>query len=146
MTLTEFLLARLAEDEAAAKAASAISKWDAEARDHVKVPAAPAIWVTADGYGSGAVERTNGDPHDVGIVVYDEGCPNDAEATHIARHDPARVLADVESKRRIVEMFSGNLHERWDDGFEAEKIGREVLRALAAVYADHPDYQEAWKP
>jgi hypothetical protein len=52
---------------------------------------------------------------------------------HIARHDPARVLADVEAKRRIVE---------WD---AEQPVDRGVLNILASVYADHPDYREEWR-
>jgi Family of unknown function (DUF6221) len=66
-------------------------------------------------------------------------------------HDPARVLREVEAKRKIltqwqksaadprdirlinVEELKGNLSLMW------------ALRLLAAVYEDHPDYDPAWK-
>jgi hypothetical protein len=35
------------------------------------------------------------------IVVYAEGYPTFAQAQHIARHDPARILREVEAKQRI---------------------------------------------
>ena len=54
-----------------------------------------------------------------------------------------RVLADVQAKRAIVEdrahldtLRPGAVraHSEW------------VCRVLAAVYADHPDYREEWRP
>jgi uncharacterized protein DUF6221 len=46
---------------------------------------------------------------------------------------PARVLREVETKRRIVERYA-------DDSFPPE------IFDIAAVYADHPDYDPDWKP
>ena len=43
---------------------------------------------------------------------------------------PARVLAECEAKRRIVELISSP--------------GMQVFRLLALPYADHPDYREEW--
>jgi hypothetical protein len=67
-------------------------------------------------------------------------------AGHIARHDPARVLREVEAKRRIITneqdrvLEEGPLPERMRDGIETD-----VMALLALPYADHPDYQEAWR-
>ncbi|MER5889755.1 DUF6221 family protein [Streptomyces sp. NPDC001941] len=49
-------------------------------------------------------------------------------AQHIALHDPARTLRDIEAKRRVLTRHA---HDPWpcDD-----------LRDLAAPYADHPDF------
>src|SRR5690348_14236909 len=76
-TLTEFLLARIAEDEAVAQAS------------------APYSW-TADG---GDVYA--GHPTAL-IAEYVEV----SWAAHIARHDPARVLAECKAKREIVGLYS----------------------------------------
>jgi hypothetical protein len=58
---------------------------------------------------------------------------------HIARHDPARVLREVEAKRRIVDLF-GPRHERHDpDAFD-------LLMLLALPYSDRPGYQKVWRP
>jgi hypothetical protein len=54
-------------------------------------------------------------------------------ATHIARHDPARVLAEVEAKRQILD----HLAYEWSSP---------ILRYLALPYAGHPAYREEWKP
>ena len=66
-------------------------------------------------------------------------------AKHIARHDPARVLAECAAKRRIVvnlEEFRGE--SSWDD--EKNVNGLYLLRLLALPYADHPAYREDWRP
>jgi len=49
-----------------------------------------------------------------------------------------RVLADVEAKRRIVEREVNSLTPTtWRREL--------VLRDLASVYAQHPDYEESWR-
>jgi hypothetical protein len=62
---------------------------------------------------------------------------------HIARHDPARVLAEVAAKRAIVKEFEVAQSEypsAYAGGLET------AVRFLATVYADHPDYDPAWQP
>ena len=66
---------------------------------------------------------------------------------------PARVLAECEAKRRIVERCiaepydCSRAHPTMDvyhpDGHADEDP---TLRALAAVYADHEDYRQEWRP
>lgn len=85
--------------------------------------------------------------------------PEDAE--HVARHDPARVLREVESKRRLIEQigyYESKIDGEWGCCHDAAAIlaGRcpdievgeiAALRLLAAVYADRPGYRaEEWKP
>lgn len=68
--------------------------------------------------------------------------------------DHTRVLAECESKRRIVEEHSdqpGCPHEcqGWlDSGRRDVAIWEScpTLRLLALPYADHPDYREEWSP
>ncbi|MFE4330153.1 DUF6221 family protein [Streptomyces sp. NPDC056831] len=78
-----------------------------------------------------------------------------ADARHIARHSPFRVLSDIAAKLDLLE-----LHEATDT-----KIGPgpvcmicddlsgngpthpcRTLRLLARPYADHPDYRDTWRP
>ncbi|MFC9247766.1 DUF6221 family protein [Streptomyces sp. NPDC057136] len=83
------------------------------------------------------------------------------DAAHIARHDPARVLREVEAKREILRWHS--TPHTVVDGFCADEggpcthrgeaectlcggTGCPTLRLLALPYADHPDYQETWRP
>ena len=67
---------------------------------------------------------------------------------HIARHDPARVLAECEAKRRIVEIHGNG--DAWCDYCAGYAEGMQdechTGRLLALPYADHPDYREEWKP
>lgn len=76
------------------------------------------------------------------------------------RFDTARVLAECEAKRRIVERAVAA--QRAADAWTTERLHvdkrspeaewaregayREVLRDLASAYADHADYDEEWKP
>jgi len=75
------------------------------------------------------------------------------DIAHVLRHDPARVLRDVEAKRAILKRYehavSGELPE-WTAGRELISAAIAILfvaiRELTAVYSDHPDYRQEWKP
>jgi len=109
MTLTEFLLARIAEDEASA-------------------------------------------PYAISSLT--------EAGSALVRYSPARVLAECEAKRQIVEehpivrhVFLGMTAEEgcercnwnrdygWDEGGPCL-----TLRLIALPYAYHPDYRDEWKP
>ncbi|MFC9555561.1 DUF6221 family protein [Rhodococcus sp. NPDC056960] len=64
-----------------------------------------------------------------------------AAAEHIARHNPARVRQDVNAKRTVL-----NVLEHWPSwtGPDGDLPARIALRHMAAVYADHPDYDPTW--
>lgn len=63
-----------------------------------------------------------------------------ATSVHVARHDPARVLAEVDAKRRIVDRI-------WKyAGPHMFTAGPDVLRLLALPYAHHPEYRPEWAP
>jgi hypothetical protein len=69
-------------------------------------------------------------------------------AEHIARHDPAHVLAEVEAKRRIVDLAAGMLAAAKGDS-EVDHYGglsaaEETLLLLARPFRDHPDFGPAW--
>jgi len=74
---------------------------------------------------------------------------------HFQRFDPARVLAECEAKRRILQRCADSL-ERYQDGDDDEAFSaylkglaaaaRSALWDLAGVYANHPDYRQAWTP
>ncbi|MEV6105728.1 DUF6221 family protein [Streptomyces sp. NPDC051940] len=59
-----------------------------------------------------------------------------ADVAHITRHSPTQVLAEVETKRAIVDYIM-----RECDG----KLSH-VLRLLALPYAWHNDYRPEWLP
>ena len=145
--LIEFLRARLDEDEANARAAGS-APWEAFERD--------ADWHIGEIDGSHVAL--------VGRVSWPR---TTAEAEHIARHDPARVLREVEAKRRILAMHGPTVDPDGElsypaaaklcrtcgpgDTWEAERepfghLPCDHQRLLALPYSDHPDYDEAWRP
>lgn len=59
----------------------------------------------------------------------------------------ARALAECEAKRQIVEMHSNSTYgdRSWDGACDRpDPDGCPTLIELTAVYADHPDYRQAW--
>lgn len=135
MTLTEFLLAQIAEDEADARAA------------------ANRVWLLEDN----TITLYPGEDGD-GYMAW----PTRADAYHAANWAPRRVLAECEAKRLIVDL---HMQASWDidgqqtcsrcvdpDGWTVTTLPDEerwpcyTLRFLALPFADHPDYDEAWKP
>ncbi len=127
MDLVTFLRERLDEDEAVARESE---------RAH------PSPWR----WGNTALgQRTPYALHDArtGWVLgcSPGGVPSIIPADHIARHDPARVLREVAAKRSVLDMFL-----RADALDPETQVWLEVVRHLAAVYADHPDYDKEWTP
>lgn len=132
--LVAWLRARLDEDERVAQAAASDpafgygGRWAAS--DHGDV-------VPAESHGNDwvAVGPWGGDLGDVG--------------RHMAHHDPARVLADLDAKRRLLELhpYAGLLSAPESCESCAVIPGPcPTLRLLALPYAPHPDYREEWKP
>lgn len=57
---------------------------------------------------------------------------------------PARVLAECEAKRRIIDWVAVTVDDfHACDGIKANM--RIALKDLAKPYADHPDYREEWR-
>ena len=115
--LVEFLLARIAEDEEAARAA---------------VDQGTPRWAVG---GGGEYVHPDPPPGNSYVATGPWGGGLGPAADHIARHDPARVLAECEAKRRIVEWMSA-----WQ-----QDVAVEGLRLVALPYADHPDYRDEWR-
>lgn len=80
-------------------------------------------------------------------------------AAHIARHDPYRVLREVEGKRQIIEEWEAVLSAVTDEVHTdplldtAQEVTRDrslamawVVKVLALSYSEHPDYQDEWTP
>ncbi|MDX2749629.1 DUF6221 family protein [Streptomyces scabiei] len=69
-------------------------------------------------------------------------------AEHIVRHDPARVLREVEAKRRILteHALNGWVCTTCDNGDVEQVYPCPTQRLLATVYADRPGYREVWRP
>lgn len=73
-----------------------------------------------------------------------------AARQHCSRHAPARVLAEVDAKRFVVDTLrSYEPSDEWDtepDMGKRKNNAAGALRRMALPYADHPDYDEEWKP
>jgi len=141
MTLTEFLTARLDETEATAKAAHP-GPWETKeetglfgrvAHLCVMAPFSPTLPHAATGLTSY-----------VPLGTQDAGT-----ARHIALHDPARVLREVEAERKILTNYERIFAERKTHPDDQAIAGAllalyGVVRTLAAVCSNHPDYNPAW--
>ena len=106
-TLSDFLLARFAEDEAVAR--------------RVTLDDGTWSWASVDFNFSEAAEHGN-------------------------RWSPARVLAECEAKRRIVEWAESPPCWYAPCGLANQVESTDaLLRALALPHADHPDFDPAWR-
>lgn len=87
------------------------------------------------------------------------GAPHDRAAEHVARHDPARVLAECSARRRLVlacrdlgpdRAFLGARPEGLADfplaPTNQHQLAAVTLALLALSYADHPEYRQGWRP
>jgi hypothetical protein len=112
--LVAFLRARLDDDARLARGGSGKEWWE-----H------PKNWVSTP-----PLNR-------VALVVHD------GDRNHILRHHPARVLREIEAKRKTLDDCEGIIvgwhHE------ESKDFARDVLRNLALPYADHDDFKEEWR-
>ncbi|WP_228988604.1 DUF6221 family protein [Streptomyces sp. DH8] len=139
----QFLRDRIAEDEQTARAAT-WDEWDSAHWTARPPQAAYERYTVADHLDDGVV------------VVTPENADADGVGQHIARHDPARALREVEAKRRLVDEFAAtgsvpdtperraSPHWKGDFGY-LQGLARAV-HLLALPYSDHPDYLDAWRP
>lgn len=147
--LVEWLVVQLAEDERIARAAgSAAWRWEQDHGDMCNDATCP--------YGQLVADNSEGETVLMRVHGYDvheqwQG------AEHIAAHDPARVLRDIDAMRRQVARHAP--HEMGSClTCEAPHFGVKVcnhcerrwpcpdVRDLADVYADRPGYREQWRP
>lgn len=130
-TLAEFLLARIAEDETAAKAAPPLEhNYDMGGHRQDE------RWVFDRRLPSSADGMGNWSPHN--------GSPT--TAAHFSRHDPARVLAECAAKRSILQQCNDVQRVQRRCGDPELLSIRHIVRCLALPYAEHPDYNEEWRP
>jgi hypothetical protein len=142
VTLAGFLAARLDEEEEAAKAATP-GPW----RTHD-------TWLPAGGHTATVL---SGDGSNTDLRAWlptfkDVDQPWDSErnawadAAHIALHDPARTLREVEAGRKLL--------ARWHEADSRRSVSAEdearawlldgLLADRAAVWPDHPEFGKGW--
>lgn len=125
-----FLAARLDEDEAAAKADGGTGEWFARTVSGIHGPgvsAGPGVFVTD--LPTSRIATTN----------------TSAQARHMARHDPARVLREVDAGRRTLERHRP---DRYGCQYCERFPGPGPCPDLADLldrWSDHPDYDREWK-
>lgn len=145
--LAAWLLAQIEADEATARAAGE-GEWFADHREVYRSSPIQVLEIVTEG-------RSSDMP---------SGCESPEIAAHIATHDPARVLAECEAKRRIVEMHAVVELKDWrslDGGYPTCTVSHacetcgtyseypeawpcDTLRALALPYADREGYRQEW--
>lgn len=127
LTVTDFLLARIAEDEAAARRSMS-----------------PAPWIVD---GTSVVMRQGS----TDTTIVNDWQASDGDLAHIARQSPARVLAECEAKRRIVgecgDVIDMERTSEEDPRYAwTAGLARRTLWSLAFPYSDHPDFDDQWWP
>ncbi|WP_280484543.1 DUF6221 family protein [Nocardia cyriacigeorgica] len=126
MTIEEFIEARLAEDEAAARKAAEFP-YDAPS---------DAPWVSMQL----RVQRG-------AALTSDE---------HFARHDPARVLRQVAAMQSVVGRRAGEHRNQrgicetcrdydFRRDYDPVPWPCPTAQAIASIWSDHPDYQQEWQ-
>lgn len=173
MDIREFLTARLAEDEWWARNAGGCfgnvppetgEHWHwVESRGDTPITPDPTVGELlddggADEWRSLALRSVEQYPMDRGgtlpsFIISTAEEVNTVGGGHIVRHDPARVLRDVEAKRRLlrdmlpeVEQMAGLIEHEY--GAAPDRVGtgvaNMVLRLVALSWSDHPDFDPTW--
>lgn len=150
MSLRDWLLQQIAEDERIARAATP-GPWCAAPDPKDTLETRPLL------VRQGTVpEETDWSPpiRTSAIAAFaaewlDEAVDN---AVHLAAWDPARVLAECDAKRRIVDLVD----RQWTNGYDERPMPsddvrlpapwEEVLRLLALPYAARSGYDKRWRP
>lgn len=71
-------------------------------------------------------------------------------APHIATHDPARVLREIDAKRELLRRYEAMAADVLVLTSGTQEIlseyRRVILPSLAAGYSDRPGFREEWRP
>jgi hypothetical protein len=118
--IEQFIEARLVEDEQIARAASEThgERWSPGA-------AFGDDWDRVEGAG-------------VMAIAYDM---QEAAPPHIARHDPAHVLRQTVALRELLNV-ANDVDAMYS--VAAEDAADGIRKTIAAIWSDHPDYQQEW--
>ncbi|MFD5491586.1 DUF6221 family protein [Streptomyces sp. NPDC127091] len=150
--LVRWLGQQLDEDERTARAAAEPEQW-------VELNRAPQqswsveYWADPD---RAAVVAGGSSAHPVAVTTQGMADTDaEARAAHIATHDPARVLREIDAKRQILRDLEqaeftlskaqpGTMPHDLMTG--AVNYLRRAVRHHAAVYDQRPGYKEEWRP
>lgn len=141
MTLAEFLLARIAEDEAVARWAQA-DAWDETAGIHGFEDPWPSHLAFAEHLTPARVlaeceaKRQIVEMHKSWPVLV-EGPP---------KFEPVDNSDFNSFTMRASQQMAWTTEQAYRDHFGTEPPTGPVLRFLALPYADHPDFDESWRP
>lgn len=145
--LVRFLMACLDEDERMARACSG-APWE------IEIP--PMVHVS--------VKARRDNKWKWGRLGYVASVERDEDRAHIAQHDPARALREINGKRQLVNaharghecielsgsgehsVVDGKPWEHWEPRHTLDYGPCFVLRCLALPYADRPDFRPEWRP
>ncbi|MFE3229325.1 DUF6221 family protein [Nocardia sp. NPDC059228] len=155
--IEKFIEARLVEDETIARTAGEgiHARWAYDGDDTLSATGGEVYCPDAPRDGVYYENVTRGD---------EEGTVPGVQAEsghHIARHDPARVLRQCAALRAIAGRHEAKNWEWYEDsrclrmvsGVICEECSGDIgdvlwpcdeIRALAAIWFDHPDYQQEW--
>lgn len=140
--LVQWLTAQLAEDERLALKSVEQAIVNLNGADAASV----ANWHVVERPATGTFVATRDQWNRVAEIVPTYG---GAHSEHIAEHDPARVLREIDAKRQIVaryEELCAASKEQGLIGDVTEEYQDFLLRLLALPYTDRPGYQEGWTP
>jgi len=128
--LAKFLAARLDDDEDYARTMTKVGERNAADATPDDVDAASAVMVTL-------AANFMAKPEVVALM------DRYAEDGTLPPNNLERVLRDVAAKRAILAAYSASVRS-FGEGLSVSH--RRLVQALAAVYSDHPDYRQEWKP
>lgn len=139
-------------------------QWYGEQLDEDERIARATLWDDDGALGSGGWYAYDRGPRDgfrearwVVIDRADEGvmdsrpqaADDQAVARHIAEHDPARVLREIDTKRRALDHYA-RICEHTKHGDEAYVLAEgavaQQIKIMASGYSHRPGYREEWRP
>lgn len=136
--LIKFLLARYDEDEAAARNAGG-ETWDFTGKE-CQVRVRPSGRKEYGDFGRIIAYTRHGNPLAEDLAL----------AIHVSWHDPARVLREVEAKRKRIATYqaAAAAADRYDDQYMAGVAHglAEAIKDDAAAWSTHQGYRPEWAP
>lgn len=107
--------------------------------ERIAQAATPGPWHAQDG---GVVS----DDDEQWPVGASESAHEREDRVHIAAHDPARVLREIDAKRDLLRFAQGihDHHETFTTGVAARLEG--TLRRFALAYEGRTGFKESWRP